>query len=141
MIPTIFSAGQHSNQPKRTVVFLSSPFASLKNNILAFLRKVQSSRVDLYFSVDCELIIDNSYASADIQRNVEKPVCPLPYIVDFFTELLPNIELHAFSLDINTIPILFSSYARTSILRLTDPVRYYISSFQYLFIDIAKGVL
>ena len=128
MIPSIFNTGQHSDKPKRTIVFLASPFASLKNNILDFLRHIQSSRVDLYFSVDSELIIDNNYASADIQKNVEKPVCPLPYIVDFLADILPDIELHAYSLDMNSIPVLFSSYARTCILKLTDPVCSYESS-------------
>ena len=122
MIPSIFNTGQHSDKPKRTIVFLASPFASLKNNILDFLRHIQSSRVDIYFSVDSELIIDNNYASVDIQKNVEKPVSSLPYIVDFLTDILSDIELHVYSLDMNSIPVLFSSYARTSILKLTDPV-------------------
>ena len=141
MIPSIFSTTTHSNQPKRTVVFLASPFASLKNNILDFLHQIQSSRVDLYFSVDCELIIDNNYASVNIEKNVERSVSPLPYIVDFLTDILPDIELHAYSLDFNSIPVLFSSYARTSILKLTDPVCNYEWSLESLFIVIAKGVL
>ena len=124
MIPDLFLAKKRENQSRRAIVFLASPFAVVKNNVLAFLKFVDSSKVDFYFGVDCELIVDNNYASTDIQKNVELPISSLPYITDFLKESVPSCNVSAYCLDLNTMPVLYGGYARANILRLIDPVRF-----------------
>lgn len=124
MIPDLFLEKRNENQSRRAIVFLASPFAVVKNDVLAFLKFVNSSKVEFYFGVDCELIIDNNYASTDIQKNAELPLSPLPYITDFLKESVPSCNVSAYCLDLNTMPVLYSGYARANILRLIDPVRF-----------------
>ena len=124
LIPTRFLAEQKvqkSSERKRIVVFLASPFAMIRDTVLSFLEIHKEREVSLFFSADCELILNNNINNALIQTNVDRLVSPLSVISDSFSKDR-SIPVQAYSLQFNSIPLFCCSYARSSFVQLTDAV-------------------
>ena len=124
LIPTRFLSEQKVqklSERKRVVVFLASPFAMIRDSVLSFLDIHKEREVSLYFSADCELILNNNINNTLIQTNVDRLVSPLSVISDSFSKDRPS-PVQAYSLQFNSIPLFYCSYARSSFVQLTDPV-------------------
>lgn len=121
MIPRVFLAenmkleGQRYN---KIALFLSSPFAMVKDKVMEFITLNQPMEIDLYLSSDSDLIINNNVLSLDVQQNVDRLVFPLVSVVDY----LNSASVHVYSLNMNSIPLFYCNYARSSLVLLTDSV-------------------
>lgn len=128
LIPTRFLSNRNDpklSQKKRVVVFLVSPFAMIRDSVLSFLEIHKEREVSLYFSADCELILNNNINNNLIQTNMDKLVIPLPVISDSFNKDR-SFPVHAYSLQFNSIPLFYCSYARSSFVQLTDAVGLFV---------------
>lgn len=103
----------------KIAVFLSSPFALIKDKVMSFITLHQSLPIDIYLSSDSDLVMNNNVQSVNIQQNVERLISPLDSVVEFIN----SASVHAFSLNVNAIPLFYCNYARTSLVMLTDAVR------------------
>ena len=95
----------------KIAVFLSSPFAMIKDKVMSFIALNRSTPIDIYLSSDSDLIMNNNVQSVSIS--------PLVSVVDYIN----SASVHAYSLNLNSIPLFYCSYARTGLVMLTDAVR------------------
>ena len=124
LIPTRFLSDRNDlklSQKKRVVAFLASPFAMIRDSVLSFLEIHKEREVSLYFSADCELILNNNINNNLIQTNMDKLVSPLSVISDSFNKNRSS-PVYAYSLQFNSTPLFYCSYARSSFVQLTDAV-------------------
>ena len=103
----------------KIAVFLSSPFAMIKDKVMSFIALNRSTPIDIYLSSDSDLIMNNNVQSVSIQQNVDRLISPLVSVVDYIN----SASVHAYSLKLNSIPLFYCSYARTGLVMLTDAVR------------------
>ena len=97
----------------------------IRDSVLSFLEIHKEREMSLYFSADCELILNNNINNNLIQTNMDKLVIPLPVISDSFNKDR-SFPVHAYSLQFNSIPLFYCSYARSSFIQLTDAVGLFV---------------
>lgn len=111
LLPSIFlkeNSISTSTHESKAIVLLASPFATIKDSIRLFLSNISYSKVCLYFTSDCEIIMQNNLNGADFGSNLDKLINPLPYITECVNQ--PNTTIEAYSLGINVLPLLSSIF-------------------------------
>ena len=115
LLPSIFlkeNSISTSTPESKAIVLLASPFATIKDSIRLFLSNISYSKVCLYFTSDCEIIMQNNLNGADFGSNLDKLINPLPYITECVNQ--PNMTIEAYSLGINVLPLLSSIFLSIS---------------------------
>ena len=115
LLPSIFlkeNSISTSTRESKAIVLLASPFATIKDSIRLFLTNISYSKVCLYFTSDCEIIMQNNLNGADFGSNLDKLINPLPYITECVNQ--PNMTIEAYSLGINVLPLLSSIFLSIS---------------------------
>ena len=115
LLPSIFlkeNSISTSTHESKAIVLLASPFATIKDSIRLFLSNISYSKVCLYFTSDCEIIMQNNLNGADFGSNLDKLINPLPYITECVNQ--PNMTIEAYSLGINVLPLLSSIFLSIS---------------------------
>lgn len=93
-------------QDQKAVVFISSPFALVKESLLSFLHNVSFHKIELYFGSDNELIIQNNMNGNDSTTKADRLVSPLPYITECIRPFInEDISLASYSICINALPL------------------------------------
>lgn len=99
-------------QDQKAVVFISSPFALVKESLLSFLHNISFHKIELYFGSDNELIIQNNMNGSEFYAKVDRLVSPLPYITECIRPFLKEeTSLASYSICINALPLCSRIYS------------------------------
>lgn len=156
LVPNVFLPNplkMERRQDQKAVVFISSPFALVKESLLSFLHNISFHKIELYFGSDNELIIQNNMNGSDSFTQADRLVSPLPYITECIRPFLSEeITIASYSICINTLPLCsrifcfypispLVPYISTNFARLLDQVRFFSlfsshldASFEFLFL-------
>lgn len=156
LVPNVFLPNplkMERKQDQKAVVFISSPFALVKESLLSFLHNISFHNIELYFGSDNELIIQNNMNGNDSFTQADRLVSPLPYITECIRPFLSEeISLASYSICINALPLCsriswfypippLVPYISTNFARLLDQVRFFSlfsshldASFEFLFL-------
>lgn len=109
LVPNVFLPNplkMERKQDQKAVVFISSPFALVKESLLSFLHNVSFHKIELYFGSDNELIIQNNMNGNDSTTKADRLVSPLPYITECIRPFIDeDISLASYSICINALPL------------------------------------
>lgn len=156
LVPNVFLPNplkMERKQDQKAVVFISSPFALVKESLLSFLHNISFHKIELYFGSDNELIIQNNMNGSDSFTQADRLVSPLPYITECIRPFLSEeITIASYSICINALPLCsrifwfypippLVPYISTNFARLLDQVRFFSlfsshldASFEFLFL-------
>ena len=156
LVPNVFLPNplkMERKQDQKAVVFISSPFALVKESLLSFLHNISFHKIELYFGSDNELIIQNNMNGSDSFTQADRLVSPLPYITECIRPFLSEeITIASYSFCINALPLCsrifwfyplspLVPYISTNFARLLDQVRFFSlfsshldASFEFLFL-------
>lgn len=122
LVPNVFLPNPlktERKQDKKAVVFISSPFALVKESLVSFLHNISFHKIELYFTSDNELIIQNNMNGNDSFTNADQLLSPLPYITECLKpSIQDDISLSSFSICINALPL--CSRIRSAQLRISS---------------------
>lgn len=107
LIPDVFIKEKSVStiqQDTKAIVILSSPFATVKDSLSLFLSNISHTKVCLYFTADCEIIMQNNLSNVEFGMNLNKLITPLSYITESLSNCKQSIE--AYSLAVNAIPLM-----------------------------------
>lgn len=114
LIPTAILSDpseKRKGRNRKAVVFISSPFALVKESILSFLKNIPVKRVEFYFGANSDIITQNNMSGQDYWVNSDTIVSPLKYISEILKNSLndPLLSISSFSFCLNAIPLCYRS--------------------------------
>ena len=116
VVPNVFLPNPlktERKQDQKAVVFISSPFALVKESLISFLGNISFHKVDFYFGSDVELIIQNNMNECDSYTNSDQIVSPLPYITECLNSVIGSDRcISSYSLCFNILPLCSSNILR-----------------------------
>ena len=112
LIPDIFLSDSLKNEKekeRKAVVFISSPFALVKESIISFLKNIPAKKVEFYFGANSDIITQNNMSGQDYWVNSDTIRSPLKYISEVLENSLkdPLLSISSFSFCLNAIPLCY----------------------------------